>query len=68
MARKLETDAAYQPRHGAFHARYSGAFLLETVPSVLYILMKHAHDRPRQPLDTVQGAVGVVVASIGPVD
>ncbi len=23
---------------------YSGAFLLETVPIVLYILMKHGHD------------------------
>ncbi|MBN1838186.1 MAG: ADP-ribosylglycohydrolase family protein [Spirochaetales bacterium] len=73
-ARELETDAAYQPRGGAFAGRYlgplwrfveqavpeayaqglsvrqacdrwySGAFLLETVPSVLYILMKHADD------------------------
>ena len=28
----------------ACDAWYSGAYLLETLPSVLYILMRHGHD------------------------
>lgn len=52
---------------------YSGAFLLETVPSVLYILMKYAHD-PEQALiravndtvdnDTIAAVVGSAVGAL----
>jgi len=52
---------------------YSGAFLLETVPSVLFILMKHAHD-PEEAMvravndtrdnDTIAAIVGAVVGAL----
>jgi ADP-ribosylglycohydrolase len=52
---------------------YSGAYLLETVPSVLYILMKHADD-PEQAIiravndtrdnDTVAAIVGAAVGAL----
>ena len=41
---------------------YSGAYLLETVPSVLYILMRHAHD-PEEAI--VRAASGVLVEELG---
>ena len=57
----------------ACNAWYSGAFLLETVPSVLYILMRHAHD-PEQAIiravndtkdnDTVASIVGAAVGAL----
>lgn len=52
---------------------HSGAYLLETVPSVLYILMRHAHD-PEEALiravndtmdnDTIASIVGAVVGAL----
>lgn len=52
---------------------YSGAYLLETIPSVLYILMKHGHD-PEEALvravndtwdnDTVGALVGAAVGAL----
>jgi ADP-ribosylglycohydrolase len=52
---------------------YSGAYLLETVPSVLYILMKHGHD-PEEAIvravndtkdnDTIAAIVGAVVGAL----
>lgn len=52
---------------------YSGAFLLETMPSVLYILMRHAHD-PEEALvrgvndtkdnDTIASIVGAAVGAL----
>lgn len=52
---------------------YSGAFLLETVPSVLYILMRHAHD-PEEAIiravndtkdnDTIAAIVGAAVGAL----
>jgi ADP-ribosylglycohydrolase len=56
---------------------YSGAFLLETVPSVLYILMRHGHD-PEEAIvravndtvdnDTVAAIVGAAVGALHGVD
>ncbi len=57
----------------ACNAWYSGAFLLETVPSVLYILMRHAHDpqmaiqravNDTQDNDTVAAIVGAAVGAL----
>jgi hypothetical protein len=52
---------------------YSGAYLLETVPSALYILMKHGHD-PEEAIvravndtrdnDTVAAIVGAAVGAL----
>jgi ADP-ribosylglycohydrolase len=52
---------------------YSGAFLLETVPSVLYILMRHAHD-PEEAIvravndtkdnDSIAAIVGAAVGAL----
>lgn len=52
---------------------YSGAYLLETVPSVLYIMMKHGHD-PEQAIvravndtkdnDTIAAIVGAAVGAL----
>ncbi len=52
---------------------YSGAFLLETVPSVLYILMRHGHD-PEEAVvravndtednDTIAAVVGAAVGAL----
>jgi ADP-ribosylglycohydrolase len=52
---------------------YSGAFLLETVPSVLFILMRHAHD-PEEAIiqavnntkdnDTIAAIVGAAVGAL----
>lgn len=52
---------------------YSGAFLLETVPNVLYILMRHAHD-PEEAIvravndtkdnDTIAAIVGAAVGAL----
>jgi len=52
---------------------YSGAFLLETVPSFLYILMRHAHDPPEAIVravndtkdnDTIAAIVGAAVGAL----
>lgn len=52
---------------------YSGAYLLETVPSVIYILMRHAHD-PEEAIvravndtkdnDTIAAIVGAAVGAL----
>ena len=52
---------------------HSGAYLLETVPSVLYILMRHAHD-PEEAIvravndtmdnDTIASIVGAAVGAL----
>lgn len=52
---------------------YSGAYLLETVPSVIYILMRHGHD-PEEAIvravndtrdnDTVAAIVGAAVGAL----
>jgi ADP-ribosylglycohydrolase len=52
---------------------YSGAFLLETVPSVIYILMRHGHD-PEEAIvravndtkdnDTIAAIVGAAVGAL----
>ena len=57
----------------ACNAWYSGAYLLETIPSVLYILMRHAHD-PEEAIvravndtkdnDTVAAIVGAAVGAL----
>jgi len=57
----------------ACNSWYSGAFLLETVPSVLYILMRHAHD-PEEAIvravndtrdnDTIAAIVGAAVGAL----
>ncbi len=64
---------AGRPTVDACNAWYSGAFLLETVPSVLYILMRHAHD-PEEAIvravndtkdsDTVGAIVGAAVGAL----
>jgi len=52
---------------------YSGAYLLETVPSVLYILMKHGHDFEQAVVravndtrdnDTIAAIVGAVAGAL----
>jgi ADP-ribosylglycohydrolase len=52
---------------------YSGAFLLETVPSVIYILMRHADDfeeaivravNDTKDNDTIAAIVGAVVGAL----
>jgi ADP-ribosyl-[dinitrogen reductase] hydrolase len=57
----------------ACNSWYSGAFLLETVPSVLYILMKHGHDfeqavlravNDTQDNDTIAAIVGAAVGAL----
>ncbi|MFW6209823.1 MAG: ADP-ribosylglycohydrolase family protein, partial [Spirochaetota bacterium] len=57
----------------ACNSWYSGAFLLETVPSVLYILMRHADDpqaaiqravNDTQDNDTVAAIVGAAVGAL----
>jgi len=57
----------------ACDAWYSGAYLLETLPSVLYILMRHGHD-PQAAIvravndtwdnDTVAAIVGAAVGAL----
>ncbi len=57
----------------AGHTWYSGAYLLETLPSVLYILMRHAHD-PEEAIvravndtkdnDSVAAIVGAAVGAL----
>ncbi len=57
----------------ACDAWYSGAYLLETVPSVLYILSKHAHD-PQEAIvravndtvdnDTIASLVGAAIGAL----
>ncbi len=57
----------------ACNAWYSGAYLLETVPSALYILMQHAHD-PEEAIvravndtkdnDTIAAIVGAAVGAL----
>lgn len=66
LERDLDVAAAGEIWH-------SGAYLLETVPSVLYILERHAHD-PREAIlqavnhtrdnDTVAAIVGAVVGAL----
>ncbi len=61
------------PPIDAFRAWYSGAFLLETVPCALYILMKHGHD-PEEAIvravndtkdnDTIAAIVGAAVGAL----
>lgn len=63
----------FVPTREARDAWYSGAFLLETVPSVLYILMRHGHD-PEEALvravndtkdnDTVAAIVGAALGAL----
>jgi ADP-ribosyl-[dinitrogen reductase] hydrolase len=57
----------------ACNSWYSGAFLLETVPSVLYILMKHGHDFEQAVLravndtkdnDTIAAIVGAAAGAL----
>jgi len=68
--------AAYQeqkPVVDACNHWYSGAYLLETMPSVIYILMRHAHD-PEEAIvravndtrdnDTVAAIVGAAVGAL----
>jgi ADP-ribosyl-[dinitrogen reductase] hydrolase len=55
------------------NAWYSGAYLLETVPTVIYILMRHGHD-PEEAIvravndtkdnDTVAAIVGAAVGAL----
>jgi ADP-ribosylglycohydrolase len=57
----------------AGNAWYSGAYLLETVPTVIYILMRHGHD-PEEAIvravndtkdnDTVAAIVGAAVGAL----
>lgn len=57
----------------AAHSWYSGAYLLETVPSVLYILMRYAHD-PEEAIvravndtkdnDTIAAIVGAAIGAL----
>ncbi len=57
----------------ACNSWYSGAFLLETVPSMLYILMRHGHD-PEEAIvravndtkdnDTIAAIVGAAVGAL----
>ena len=55
----------------ACNSWYSGAFLQETVPSVLYILMKHGHDFEQAVLRAVNDTkdndtiAAIVVAAVG---
>ena len=66
-------DAAQMPVLDACNAWFSGAYLLETLPSVLYILMCHADD-PEEAIvravndtkdnDTVAAIVGAAVGAL----
>jgi ADP-ribosylglycohydrolase len=57
----------------ACNAWYSGAFLLETLPSVIYILMRHGHD-PEEAIvravndtkdnDTIAAIIGAAVGAL----
>jgi hypothetical protein len=57
----------------ACNAWYSGAFLLETLPSVIYILMRHGHD-PEEAIvravndtkdnDTIAAIIGAAVGGL----
>lgn len=61
------------PTINALNSWYSGAFLLETVPCALYILMKHAHN-PEEAIvravndtkdnDTIAAIVGAAVGAL----
>ena len=61
------------PAVAACNAWYSGAFLLETLPSVIYILMRHGHD-PEEAIvravndtkdnDTIAAIVGAAVGAL----
>jgi ADP-ribosylglycohydrolase len=65
--------AADLPVQEACNAWYSGAYLLETVPSVLYILSRHGHD-PEEAIiravndtkdnDTIAAIVGAAVGAL----
>ncbi|HEY3353860.1 MAG TPA: ADP-ribosylglycohydrolase family protein [Polyangia bacterium] len=65
--------AAGVPTVAACDSWYSGAFLLETIPSVLYIVARHGHD-PEEALvravndtcdnDTVAAIVGALVGAL----
>lgn len=67
-----EAFAADTPTVDACNRWYSGAYLLETVPSVLYILMRHGHN-PEEAIiravndtkdnDTVAAIVGTAVGA-----
>jgi len=65
--------AAHLPSVEAQKMWYSGAYLLETVPSVLHILMRHAHDPEEAILravndskdnDTIAAVVGATVGAL----
>jgi len=76
--RFVEENLRWADREGlsvldACNAWYSGAFLLETVPSALYVLMRHAHD-PEEAIiravndtrdnDTIAAIVGAAVGAL----
>ena len=61
------------PCHRACDEWYSGAYLLETVPSVLYVLMRHGHDleeaivravNDTKDNDTIAAIVGAAVGAL----
>jgi ADP-ribosylglycohydrolase len=66
------TDAGYSTEQ-ALNRCYSGAYMLETVPSVLYILVRHGHD-PEEAIiravndtkdnDTIAAIVGAAVGAL----
>ena len=70
VARALDADLDVR---AAGHRWYSGAFLLETMPSALHILARHAHD-PEEAIvravndtrdnDTIAAIVGAVVGAL----
>ncbi len=73
FARNAVSDARARglPAVDACSTFYSGAFLMETVPSVIYILMRHGHD-PEETIvravnDTVDNdtAAAIVGAAVG---
>jgi ADP-ribosylglycohydrolase len=69
----FEAEARVLPVVDACNEWYSGAYLLETVPSVLYILMRYGHD-PEEAIvravndtydnDTIAAVVGAAVGAL----
>ncbi len=68
-----EARTAQWSAHDACEAWHSGAYLLETVPSVLWILARHAHDpeeaivravNDTQDNDTIAAIVGAAVGAM----
>jgi ADP-ribosylglycohydrolase len=74
VARRVgEAYRAELPVQDACNAWYSGAYLLETVPSLVYILMRHGHDpagaiiaavNDTRDNDTVAALVGAAVGAL----